>query len=375
MARAKVLARTFFDVKSFPYRSRRRFQNDPRFELQNVTNGFAPRIDSSSGDEALLERICEAYIKAVERQGRAQEVYRSSQWWQKQQTRLRPEMQALKKRDIPALRLMYSNFYRDPCSSGLITRTGLPWAVRGGAIKNIHRHFYLSDSLCGLDYWKEQTAGRFAVADLAGPNIGNPFGVMLEGTLVRFEAPYQHYCAYRLSTLLDAGPRAVVEVGGGFGGMAYFLIRDRQPLTYFDFDLPETIALASYFLMKAFPSLNFLLYGEAAMKPEEIARVNVVLMPLFEIEQLQPRSVDVTFSSHSISALPLEFIAHYVEIIGRITQGRFLYIGGGPGAAAISELASQRRDMRVVETRVSSWNGHKSANWNDVEALYGIGQG
>jgi len=374
IAMAKALAKTYFDVKSFPYRSRRRFRGDSRYALQNVTSGFESRIDNSGDDQALLERICAAYIKALEHQETAREAHRSSQWWQKQQTRLRPAMQALKERDITALRLMYSNFYRDSCSSGLISRTGMPWAVRSGTIKDIDRHFYLGDSLCCIDYWKEQTAGRFAVTDLAGPNIGNPFGVMLDGTLVRFEAPYQHYCANRLSTLLGAGRRRVAEIGGGFGGMAYFLLRDRQPLTYFDFDLPETIALASYFLMKAFPSLTFLLYGEKPLTPEEIARANVVLMPLFEIEQMQARSVDVTFSSHSISDLPSEFIAQYVETIGRITQGHYLYIGGVPGGKAISELASQRRDMRTLETRVSGWNRHKSTNWNGVEVLYRIGE-
>lgn len=375
LARAKFLAKTYFDVKSFPYRSRLRFRGDSRYQLQNLTTGFASRIDDSSDDQEWLERICAAYIKATDDQKTAPETYQPSKWWDVQQTRLQPVIQALKKRDIQALRRMYSNFYRDPCSSGLMPITGMPWDVQGGTMKDIDRHSYLGDCLCSIDYWKERTAGRFAVGDLAGPNVGNPFGVMLDGTLVRFEAPYQHYCAYRLSSILGAGPSTVAEIGGGFGGMAYFLLRDRQPLTYFDFDLPETIALASYFLMKAFPSLTFLLYGEKQMTREEIARANVVLMPLFEIEQMHPRSVDVTFSSHAMSSLPSEFIAHDLEIIARFTRGHFLHIGGKIGTRAISEQASPRRDMRLVETCVSGWNGHKTTNWNDVEALYRVGEG
>jgi len=373
IATAKVLARSYLDVKLFPYRSRRRFQNDSRYDLQNVTQGFATRIDHSREDDGLLERICTAYIKALDHQRTEREIYQPTQWWQKQQARLQPVMRALKNRDISALRRMYHNFYRDSCSSGLIPVSRMPWADRA-AINDTHRRFYLGDALCAIDYWKEQTAGRFTIADLAGPNIGNPFGVMLDGTLVRFEAPFQHYCAYKLSTVLSGGPSTVVEIGGGFGGMAYYLMRDRQPVTYFDFDLPESIALTSYFLLKAFPSLTFLLYGEKQMTAEEIARANVVLMPLFEIEQVPPRSVDVTFSSHAISALPPRFIGHYLETIGRTTRGHFLYIGGMFGARAISELASQRLDMRMVETRVSGWNGHKSLNWNDVEVLYRIDQ-
>ena len=340
--------------------------------MQNITRGFESRIDSSSDDRELLQRICTAYIKAIEHQETAGETYRPTKWWQEQQTRLQPVMQALKNRDIPALRQMYSNFYRDPCSTGLVPMTGMPWAVPRGKFKDIHRHFHLAASLCSIDYWKQRTSGRFAIADLAGTNIGNPFGIMLDGALIPLEAPYQHYCAYKLSTLLKPGPASVVEIGGGFGGMAYFLLRDRQPLTYFDFDLPETIALASYFLMKAFPSLTFLLFGEEPMTPEAIARANVVLMPLLEIERMQPRSVDVAFSSYAISALPPKFMAHYLETIGNITQDCFLYIGAEFGAKALSEVGNQKGFMRMVESCVSGWNGQKSTNWNDVEALYRI---
>jgi hypothetical protein len=373
IARAKFLAKTYFDVKSFPYRSRLRFRGDSRYQLQNLTTGFASRIDDSSADQELLERICGAYIRATENQKNAPESYQPSKWWDVQQTRLQPVMQALKKLDIRALRLMYSNFYRDPCSSGLLPITGMPWDSGDGAMKDIDRYSYLGDCLYSIDYWTERTGRRFAMSDLAGPNIGNPFGVMLDGTLVRFEAPFQHYCAHRLSSILNGGPSTVAEIGGGFGGMAYFLLRDRQPLTYFDFDLPETIALASYFLMKAFPSLTFLLYGEKQMTQEEIARANVVLMPLFEIEQMPPRSVDVTFSSHAMSSLPSELIAHDLDIISRITRGHFLQISGMFGMTVLSEQASQRGDMRLVETCKSGWNGHKTTNWNDVEALYRVG--
>lgn len=369
-----MLAKSYLDIKLFPYRSRRRFRGDPRYDLQNVTRGFASRIDDSSEDRVLLERICAAYIKAVDHQKTALESYRPTKWWQEQQTRLQAVMQALQNRDIPALRQMYSNFYRDPCSSGLIPISGMPWAAADGTISDTHRHFYLGDTLYSIDYWTKQTGGRFAIADLAGPYVGNPFGVVIDGTLVRFEAPYQHYCAYRLSTLLEAGPATIAEIGGGFGGMAYFLLRDRPALTYFDFDVPESIALTSYFLMKAFPSLTFLLYGEKPMMPEEIARANVVLVPLLAMEKMQPRSVDVTFSSHSISALAPAFMAHYFEIMGRITKSHFLYVGATAAAKTIADLTSQRAVMRMVSTGVSNWNGHKSANWNDVEALYRVGE-
>src|SRR2546423_10845449 len=107
IATAKVLAKTYVDVKLFPYRSRLHFRGDSRYELQNVRSGLASRIDNSSDDQELLERICTAYIKAVERQPTAREAYQPSEWWrQVRQTRLQPVMQALEKRDLQVLRRM-----------------------------------------------------------------------------------------------------------------------------------------------------------------------------------------------------------------------------------------------------------------------------
>ena len=35
-----------------------RFKGDHRYDLQNVTDGFASRIDTTDDDTELLERIC-----------------------------------------------------------------------------------------------------------------------------------------------------------------------------------------------------------------------------------------------------------------------------------------------------------------------------
>jgi hypothetical protein len=64
--------------------------------------------------------------------------------------------------------------------------------------------------------------------------------------------------------------------------------------------------LTSYYLLKAFPKLDVFLYGERALTGEELARADVVLMPLFEMEKMPMKSADVTFSSHAISDVSRE---------------------------------------------------------------------
>jgi hypothetical protein len=160
--------------------------------------------------------------------------------------------------------------------------------------------------------------------------------------------------------MLAAGPATVVEFGGGYGSMAYYLLRERPELTYIDFDVPESIALSSYYLLKAFPSLEFLLYGEEELTGQAIARADVVLMPSFEIAAMPAAIIDLSFSSDGMSALSAEALKAYLKDIDRITCDSFFCIGKKPTSESISELiAREHTSFQLAETRSSGWHSHK----------------
>jgi putative sugar O-methyltransferase len=359
---AKEMLAARLNMWTFATHGARRFRLDPRFNLQNVSDGFASRIDDSNDDTELLERICDAYVKAVDQQRFTSNAYAATEWWQLVRHRsLGPVTRALQTRDIDALRRMYRNFFRDSCSAGLLgVPYGMAKAYFGGPISDFHRRFYLSHALYRLDYWKTQTNNRFELRDLAGPEIGNPFGVRIDGTFVRVGADYAHCCAQQVGSLIGSERSSVAEIGGGFGGMAYYLLRDRANITYCGFDLPESIALASYYLMKAFPHLRFLLYGEQALTRKSIDAADVVLMPAFELANMADESIDVAFSSHAMADLSSEAIAEYVRNVVRMTRSAFLYIGNSRASKSISDLVSSTYDsFHLTSTRSSGWHSHK----------------
>jgi hypothetical protein len=360
---AGALFATRRSMWKFASNGQSRFRDDARYNLQNVTDGFVSRIDDSGEDAELLERICSAYIRAVKQQQFVPDAYRATEWWQQvRQQSLAPVLRALLKRDVEALGRMYRNFFRDPCSTGLLAAPyGMSKAYFGGNIRDIYRHFYLSLALHRFDYWMAQTDGRFGLCNLAGPEIGNPFGVQIEGTHIRVGAEYAHYCAHRIGSLLGPETATVAEVGGGFGGMAYYLLRDRPGVTYLDFDVPESIALTSYYLIKAFPRLRFMLYGEEELTAGAIAKADVVLMPVFELASMPAESVDVTFSSHTMSDISSEAMVEYLKNIDRVTRDCLLHIGNQRAGESISALVSRRyHSFELVETRPSDWHVHKA---------------
>jgi hypothetical protein len=256
-----------------------RFKDDPNYRLDLVPANFAPHVAVRADDSALLRRISVAYQKAKAKQRDAAETFNvSNEWLPIYQRNLGPVMRALSEGNLDDLDRMYSNFFRDPCSTGL---AGLPADLTkkyfGRHIADRYRKIALCEALHRYSLWRERTENRYTVQDLVCPLVGNPYGSTIDGVFLRPGVDYHHYYASEINRLLESGEQqVVVELGGGFGGMAFFLVRDNPAITYIDFDLPEACALASYYLMKSLPQLPITLYGEAELTPKLLAKPGVV---------------------------------------------------------------------------------------------------
>jgi putative sugar O-methyltransferase len=376
-ASARRIAQAEWINRRLLHLGERRFKRDIRYDLSTVTQGFRAHEPFPGPDAALLQRICNAYSLATERQQGADAKYAPTAWWQEhRKLTLEPVLQALRSHDLDALQAMYRNFFRDDCATGLVPVQRIKGGYLDEVITDFHRRLYLFDALFRLDYWKAQTDGRYGLRDLAGPSVGNPFGVMLEDTLVRTGSEYQHYCAHRIAGLLPEGTATVAEIGGGFGGMAYYLLRDRPATTYIDFDVPESIALTSYYLLKAFPQRKIVLYGEAELTGETIAQADMLLMPISGIAELPSGSVDLSFSSHAISDLSPALMAEYLNDIARFTRNYFLYIGNSDSTTVIARAGAGngRATFTALDRRSSDWNRHIAPKADHVEVLYRMTQ-
>ncbi|NYF88348.1 hypothetical protein RBB79_02385 [Tunturiibacter empetritectus] len=349
----------------FGNHGRRHFKKDSHYDLQQVTAGFANRTDEASDDTPLLERICAAYNKAESEPHSMLGAYLASESVRRlRQGSLSPSIRMLIEHDTVALGKMYRNFYRDPCSAGLLAAPqGMSNAYFGPQIRDIYRHFYLSHVLYRLDYWKYLTGDRFSLKDLAGSGIGNPFGVVIDGTHIAVGAEYSHYCAKRVADLVDRfciPHSTVAEIGGGFGAIAYYLLRDQRPLTYFNFDIPERIALSSYHLMKAFPHLTFLLYGEKPLTQNTLSEVDIALLPISALAAMQNASIDITFSSNGVLTLSAGAMTECLQRIAAITRQSVLYVTNQASSELIGkQLGEGANALTLTDRRTSGWHSHK----------------
>ncbi len=125
-------------------------------------------------------------------------------------------------------------------------------------------------------------------------------------------------------------------------------------------DLPEKVALASYYLMRALPDLKFFLYGEKALTRETIAEADVVMLPRFALTTIPDRSVDLTFTSHGMSELSTDELGHYVREISRITDKRLLFLSNRVASQMISESVRRQSPTFALESSgESGWHSYK----------------
>jgi putative sugar O-methyltransferase len=112
----------------------------------------------------------------------------------------------------------------------------------------------------------EGIEGELGVS-LDAPRIGAPYGTEVQGRLITPETLEHVYAALRLRRIMERQlgepAPAIVEVGGGFGGMAGWYLRSAAELApYTLIDLPMAAALQAYFLGMLFGPDQVQLAGE-----------------------------------------------------------------------------------------------------------------
>jgi len=265
-----------FDRPSWLYRSRGRV---PRAELQ-----FRAARQVSEADVALCRRLVDAYALAE-----ADAPVLSGIWSQEVfQDRHRDLVLTLRSRDAAVLAERLASMFRSHFVLGMalgsmgLKQSGL--SARLSRLYTLNRVVALAESqgaarienpeqgsvglafTDGVESLVARTEAALGVS-LDFPEIGAAHGIQLAGRLIPLEAPDQIYGAARLrdaiqTYLADRQALRVVEIGGGYGAMAYWIL-GMIDLQYVIVDLPVANVLQGYFLAQALGASEVSFYGEA----------------------------------------------------------------------------------------------------------------
>jgi putative sugar O-methyltransferase len=293
----------------------------------SLDEGFADHRKSpqhlTATDES-LKRIIAAYKAAKEKQEEAPTAFQVRGLWAEGiAVNFGKLIEALKSEDIAALREILDNFNREEFAIG----TGAGYDDYVKYTNSPMSGVYLKSVWCG--YRDLLYSLDVDLSQVSYPMIGNPVGVKLDGALIPIETLRHAYNGKAISTLLRNVPEPVVlEIGGGLGGQAYQAIRlAEQPISkYLLFDIPEVLAVCSYFILTAFPDMKVRLFGEGKVSADKSEDYSIGLFPHFTIDSVEDMSVDMVFNSNSFSEMDGHTSGTYLSIVNRVCRKYFMHI-------------------------------------------------
>lgn len=299
-------------------------KDDPLYSLSMLESGLKSNSMGEFNTERkkIIERLFKAYEKAKNEQNRVEVPYQVNGIWEDILKQSSSDfVEAFQNRDHEAADKILSNFHRDKISSGL---------------SNIHKYFnsrlykmdFINVTIANYRLWENLKKKNSNLESV--PSIGNPFGYIIDEKLTNPNAIRFNYYTDRIETLLDGiDNTVVVEIGGGYGGLGYFL--SKRGFRYIDFDIPEICLIESYFLLNAFPDKDIKLYGEYDIKSLNIREraenhFDILVMPNFEFQNLPDLSVDLIFNCYGLTEMSELTIKEYYRQIERTCRRYFFHV-------------------------------------------------
>jgi len=314
-------------VRSIEAFSRPRWFYRGRGAIPKLPVHFRAPSPASEADIVLCQRLIDAYSLAQSAAPPA-----SGMWGhQLFQERQRALLEALDRRDPVLLANRLASMFRSDFvlgmaqgSLGLTNQTRLSRRFR--CVHTLGGLVSLAESLGSAHTENPEQAGvgigftegveKVVVdteaalgASLDFPDVGAAYGLEIAGRLITFDSPDQMYGATRLRDAIQehladrAGRLSVVEIGGGYGAMAYWLLQ-LVDVRYTIVDLPVVNVLQGYFLAQALDAGEVSFYGEPTGR--------VVVLPTHALDRIEV-PFDVLANKDSMPEIPEPALCAYLD--------------------------------------------------------------
>lgn len=187
--------------------------------------------------------------------------------------------------------------------------------------KNLFLNKFLTNEIFEgqLNLWKFFNKNR-DLKDLELPTYGNQIGALVENRFTVIGSFLDNIYAEILSNYLDKEKNTIMELGGGYGKFAYYILKNTKNFTYIDFDIPETLTLASYYLSKCFPNKKNFFYGESKFDKNVELNYDLIFLPSWEIEKLDKDTVNLAINKNSLGEMDPDAAKNYLQHIHRTSK-------------------------------------------------------
>ena len=186
------------------------------------------------------------------------------------------------------------------------------------------------------------------------PALGEPPTVLHRGRLISEDLAHS---ALELATIDEAGglPGAgslIVELGGGYGRLAWLLLTAVPGVRYIVCDIPPALAIAQRYLTALFPdrsTFRFRRFDDPADIAAELANASLAFLLPHQLALLPSVEADLFINISSLHEMRREQIAEWFTLIDRHTPGRFYTKQWLRSVNVFDELVVEREEYPVPE--------------------------
>jgi hypothetical protein len=367
------------------------FYGNSDFQKLLDSAGFADRRllnDAIRLSEKHSERIKSAYWKAILDQRHLHPFYSASNEWVPifrgdYGNAYGKLIEALKAYDYLELSNILSNFWREPCSAGILGPGFEISHFFGQApFRELSQHHWEARQVAVEIFYRYQllhtlTQGSVDDFNLQTPNFGNQFGFYINNNIfLPGGCDYQFYYADRIKSIIydkiGLCAATVAELGPGYGGVAFYLSTLLAKGKIILFDMPLVLTMASANLLETTQNSEVLLFDEVGSSSLSSIKNEISLLPSFAIEDIGDESVDVWFNSYSLAEMSPNAINNYLAHIGRTLKpgGYFLNVNHSRNCIMGSlEFPYAEYQMKICTSSPTLWNLMRHGRGDEIEVL------
>ncbi len=264
-------------------------------------------------DLKLCDRIFKFYKEMKKHEPRNSPYGASSQWKDHIDKDFYPIKFSLENNDVKVFKNFLNNFGNWDKYLGIEEHTFLQKCNKNFLLRSYLKNFVF---LKQYKLWSYLNSHKKKPIFLSTPKYGNQIGALIEGKYFATLASFSNeIISTNLINLLNKINKPVVaELGAGYGQMAYFMIKQKN-MTFIDIDIPETLCLSAYYLMKCFPKKKVFLFGEKNLNSKKINQYDLVFLPYFKADILKKSKVDLFINKNSLGEMYPKTVKAYMKVI------------------------------------------------------------
>lgn len=277
----------------------------------------------------------------------------------------------------PQFRAVFRDWLWHQPTRTLFSRLDLPLEVPPGRMRALRTRVFgrvyavYIGALAGYAR-RRRGAGRI-LDELQEPALGHPLCVQYRRRRVSEDLCNSVIEYASIRDALPDPPRLAIELGSGYGRLAWVFLSALPDIRYVLVDIPPGLAIAQRYLTELFPertAFRFRHIERYEDVAEELEAADLVFLTPNQLELLPPLQADLFINVSSLHEMGPEQIAYYFEQIARHCDGWFYTKQWERSVNPFDDVVVRREDYPVPPHWSAVFDRRHPVQRKFFEALY-----